>query len=76
MCKYVVAFNPHLNVLSHAIQSTIVPFLIYSVGGGYTFETPCILLNIYISQGLSHVSMLPHFSVSVIQHGFQMITGE
>ena len=34
MCKYVVAFNPHLNVLSHAIQSTIVPFLIYSVGGG------------------------------------------
>ena len=39
MCKYVVAFNPHLNVLSHAIQSTIVPFLIYSGRGVYFWNT-------------------------------------
>ncbi len=32
--------------------------------------------GIYISQGISHVSMLPCFHVSVIPLGFQMITGE
>ena len=55
MCEYLVAFNLYLSVLSHAIQSTIVPILIYSLGGGgyMTFETPCTLANL-IPFGIIH----------------------